>query len=198
MYTFNQHCVPCSVIPSPLDWCSFTRSHCLDWVRLYHWHTRCIDSHLHLLPHFCALHCYTQVCVGFTHLYRCCLVTKSRLALCDPMDCSMPGFPILHCLLEFDQTHVHWVGGDIQPSHLLLPPSPPVPNLCSWPTSGSFPMNWLFTSSGYFSIITDELRVNKWLWCFGVKKKYNYADTLKMTISLIQGGEFMYMRLVNL
>ena len=137
---------------------------------------------------------YSSLC----GLYRCCLVTKSRLALCDPMDCSMPGFPILHCLLEFDQTHVHWVGGDIQPSHLLLPPSPPVPNLCSWPTSGSFPMNWLFTSSVYFSIITDELRVNKWLWCFGVKKKYNYADTLKMTISLIQGGEFMYMRLVNL
>ena len=45
------------------------------------------------------------------------------------MDCSMPGFPVLHSLPEFTQTHVHWVSDAIQPSHLLLPPSPPVPNL---------------------------------------------------------------------
>ena len=38
-----------------------------------------------------------------------CLVTKSFLTLCDPMDCSMPGFPVLHSLLELAQTHVHWV-----------------------------------------------------------------------------------------
>ena len=38
-----------------------------------------------------------------------CYVTKSRLTLCNPMDCSMPGFPVLHCLLEFAKTHVHWV-----------------------------------------------------------------------------------------
>ena len=37
------------------------------------------------------------------------------------MDCSTPGFPVLHCLPEFAQTHVHWVGGAIQPCHLLLP-----------------------------------------------------------------------------
>ena len=44
----------------------------------------------------------------------------SRVQLCDPMDCSMPGFPVLHCLWEFAQTHVHWVGDAIQPSHLFL------------------------------------------------------------------------------
>ena len=38
----------------------------------------------------------------------CCLVTKSYPILCDPMNCSMPGFPALHCLPEFAQTHVHW------------------------------------------------------------------------------------------
>ena len=37
----------------------------------------------------------------------CCSVTKSRLTLCDPMDCSTPVFPDLHCLQEFAQTHVH-------------------------------------------------------------------------------------------
>ena len=49
--------------------------------------------------------------------------------LYDPMDCSMPGLPV-HCqFLEFTQTHVHWVGDAIQPSHLLSSPSPPAFNL---------------------------------------------------------------------
>ena len=38
----------------------------------------------------------------------CCLVAKSFPTLCDAVDCSMPGFPVLHCLLEFAQIHVHW------------------------------------------------------------------------------------------
>ena len=42
--------------------------------------------------------------------------------LCDPMNCTMPGFPILHYLLEFAQTHIHWVNDAIQPSHRLPPP----------------------------------------------------------------------------
>ena len=46
------------------------------------------------------------------------------LSLCDPMDCSMPGFPILPYLLEFAQIHVHRVGDAIQPSQLLSPSSP--------------------------------------------------------------------------
>ena len=54
----------------------------------------------------------------------CCSVAESRLTLCDPMNCSTPGFPVLHSLLELAQTHVHWVSDAIQTSHLLLPPSP--------------------------------------------------------------------------
>ena len=51
-------------------------------------------------------------------------VAQLCLALCDPMDCSMPGLPI-HCQLpEFTQTHVHWVGDAIQSSHALSSPSP--------------------------------------------------------------------------
>ena len=45
------------------------------------------------------------------------------------MDCSTPGFPVLHQLLELIQTHVHWVGDAIQPSHPLLSPYPPTFNL---------------------------------------------------------------------
>ena len=51
-------------------------------------------------------------------------VAQSCLALCDPMDCSTPGFPVHHQLPELAQTHVHWVGDAIQSSHPLLSPSP--------------------------------------------------------------------------
>ena len=56
-------------------------------------------------------------------------VTQSCPILCDPMDCSMPGFPVHHQLPEPAQTHVHRVGDAIQPSHALLSPSPPAFNL---------------------------------------------------------------------
>ena len=50
-------------------------------------------------------------------------VTQSCLTLCEPMDCSMLGFPVHHQLLELAQTHVHWVGDAIQPYPLLSSPS---------------------------------------------------------------------------
>ena len=64
----------------------------------------------------------------FCQLY-CCSVAKSCPTLCNPMNCSMPGVPILHYLQEFMQTHVHWVGDAIHPSHPLSSPSPPAFNL---------------------------------------------------------------------
>ena len=53
----------------------------------------------------------------------CCSAAQSCAHLCDPMDCRTSGFPALHYFLEFAQTHVHWVGDAIQPSHPLSPPS---------------------------------------------------------------------------
>ena len=53
-----------------------------------------------------------------------CSVAKSCLTLCDPLDSSTPGFPVLQYLPEFAQTYVHWVGDAIQPSHPLSPSSP--------------------------------------------------------------------------
>ena len=55
-------------------------------------------------------------------------VTQSCPTFCDPMNRSMPGLPVHHQLLEFTQTHVHWVRDAIQPSHPLSSPSPPAPN----------------------------------------------------------------------
>ena len=55
-------------------------------------------------------------------------VAPSCLTLYDHMNCSMPGLPVHHHLLEFTQTHLHWVSDAIQPSHPLSSPSPPAPN----------------------------------------------------------------------
>ena len=62
-------------------------------------------------------------------------VTQACLTLCDPVDCSTPGFPVHHQLQEFAQIHVHWVSDAIQSSHLLLFPSPPA---LSYPATESF------------------------------------------------------------
>ena len=56
-------------------------------------------------------------------------VAQSCLTLCDHMNRSTPGLPVHHQLLESTQTHDHWVGDAIQPSHPLSSPSPPVLNL---------------------------------------------------------------------
>ena len=79
--------------------------------------------------------------------YRLCLcVVQSYPAVCDPTDCSTPGFPILHYFLELTQIHVHCVGDAIQPSHSLLPRSPAL----SLPSiSKSFPVSQLFPSGGH-------------------------------------------------
>ena len=66
----------------------------------------------------------------------CCPVAQLCPSLCDPMDCSIPGFPVLHYLWEFVQTHIHWVSDAIQPFRVLLSPSPlnlsQHQGLCQW------------------------------------------------------------------
>ena len=76
-----------------------------------------------------SLHICEDMCIHIHKRFCCCSVAKSCLTLCDLMNCSMPGFPVPHHLLEFAQTHSHWVGDAIQPSHPLSSPSPPALNL---------------------------------------------------------------------
>ena len=97
----------------------------------------------------------------------CCSVVKSFLTLCSPMDCSTPGFSVLHYLLEFAQTQVHWVSDAIQPSHpLLLLPSifpsirvfPKELVLCvRWPKYWSFSISPSKEYSGLISFRIDWL-----------------------------------------
>ena len=70
------------------------------------------ESNMETYYSICKIHCC------------CCSVTQSCLTLCDPMDCSTPGLPVPHRLLEFSQVHVHCIGDAVQPSHPVTPSSP--------------------------------------------------------------------------
>ena len=76
----------------------------------------------------------------------CCSVTKFCPILRNPMDGSIPGFPVPHHLLEFAQVHVCWIGDAIQPFHPLSPSSPSPINLSQH--QGLLPVSQLFTSGG--------------------------------------------------
>ena len=73
--------------------------------------------------------CQEQATHSYHSLAQFRSVTQSCLTLCDPMDCSTPGLPVPHHLLEFAQVHVHCLSDAIQPSHPLLPSSPSALNL---------------------------------------------------------------------
>ena len=89
-------------------------------------------------------------------------VTQSCLTLCDPMDCSTPGFPVHHQLPELAQTHIHWVSDAIQPSHPLLSPSPPAFNLSQH--QGLF--QWVSSSHQVAKILEFQLQHQSFQWIF--------------------------------
>ena len=87
-------------------------------------------------------------------------VTQSCPTLCDPMYCSTPGLPVLHQLLEFTQTHVHWVGDAIQPYHPLSSPSPPALNLSQH--QGLF--QWVSSSHQVAKVLEFKLQHQSFQW----------------------------------
>ena len=75
--------------------------------------------------------------------FCCCSVTKLCATLCDPMDCSTPGFPALHYLPDFAHTHVQWVNDAIQPSHLPLSVLPSIfPSIRVFSNELAFCISW--------------------------------------------------------
>ena len=74
-------------------------------------------------------HTHSEIRVWTTDSGQFSSVTQSCPTPCDLMNCSTPGFPAHHQLMELTQTYVHWVGDAIQPSHPLLSPSPSSFNL---------------------------------------------------------------------
>ena len=75
-------------------------------------------------------------------------VAQSCPTLCDPMDCSTPGFPVHHQLPELAQNHVHWVGDAINHPTISFSIIPFSSCLQSFPASGSFPLSQFFASGG--------------------------------------------------
>ena len=93
-------------------------------------------------------------------------VAQSCLTLCDPMDCSMPGFPIHHQLLELTQIHVHWVADAVQPSHPLSPPSPP--------SSPIFPSIRVFSNESVLHIRWPKY----WSFSFSISPSNEYSGLI--------------------
>ena len=80
------------------------------------------------------------------------------------MDCSTPGFPVFHCLPEFAQTHVHWVGDAIQPSHPLSPLSPPALNLSQHQSV----FHWVSSSHQVAKVMELKLQHQSFQWMLRV------------------------------
>ena len=82
------------------------------------------------------------------------------LTLCNPVECSTPGFPVPHYLLEFAQTHVHWIGHAIQPSHPLSPTSPPAFNFPQH--QGLF--KWVSSTHQVAKVLEFQLQHQSFQW----------------------------------
>ena len=80
--------------------------------------------------------------------------------LCDPMNRSTPGLPVHHQLLEFTETHVHWVGDAIQPSHPLSSPSPPAPN----PSQHQGLFQWVNSLNEVAKVLEFQLQHQSFQW----------------------------------
>ena len=89
-------------------------------------------------------------------------VTQSCPTLCDPLDCSTPGFLVHHQLPELTQTYIHRVGDAIQPSHPLLSSSPPAFNLSQH--QGLF--RWVSSSQQVAKVLEFQLQHQSFQWIF--------------------------------
>ena len=94
----------------------------------------------------------------------CSSVAKLYLTLCNPMGCHMPGSPVLHCLLERAQIHVHWVDDATQPSHALLPSSFAF-NLSKH--QGIF--RWVSSSHQVARVLELQLQHQSFQWIFRIE-----------------------------
>ena len=99
-------------------------------------------------------------------------VAQSCLTLCNPMDCSTPGFPVHHHLLELAETHVHRVDDAIQPSHPLSSPSPllPLPSI--------FPSIWVFLNESVLCIRWPKY----WSFSFSISLSNEYSGLISFRI----------------
>ena len=99
---------------------------------------------------------------GWEMCFQFSSVTQSCPTLYDPMDCSTPGLPVHHQLLEFTQSHVHWISDTIQPSHPLSSPSPPALNL----SQHQGLLQWVSFSHQVANVLEFQLQHLSFHWIF--------------------------------
>ena len=97
---------------------------------------------------------------GFLCLGKWKLVTQTCPTLGNPMNCSMPDFPVYQHLPQLAQTHVHWVSDAIQPSHALSSPSPPAFNLSQH--QGLF--KWVSSSHQVAKVLEFQHQSFQWIF----------------------------------
>ena len=118
---------------------------------LTHWHlkttAKCNDFYLQEITG--NIYCFSSVAQWCPTLW-------------DPMNCSMPGFPVQHQVPELTQTHVHQVGDAIQPSHPLLSPSPPISNHSQH--QGLF--QWVSSLHKVAKVLEFQLQHQSFQWIF--------------------------------
>ena len=90
------------------------------------------------------------------------------------MSCSMPVFPVLHYLPELAQTHVHWVGDVIQPSHPLSSPSPPTFNLSQHQSL----FQWVSSFHQVTKVLELQFQHQSFPWIFRVDSGYLYGSII--------------------
>ena len=114
-----------------------------------------------------------MIFAGLEYIYVRRVVQFSRSlypTLCSPLDCSTPGFPVHHQLLEFTQTHVHWVGDAIQPSHPLSP--------CFSSCLQSFPESGSFSNESVLHIRWSKY----WSFSFSISPSNEYLESISFRI----------------
>ena len=124
-----------------------------------------------------------------------CSVTQLRPTPCDPMGWNMTGFPVLHHLLEFAQTHVHWVGDAIQPFHSLSSPSPPAFNLSQH--QGLF--QWIGSLHPVVKVLELQLQHQSCWWIFRLTSlTIDWFDLLAVQRTLNSPSQFNSMLKLSL
>ena len=104
----------------------------------------------------CLIHAWSHPCF--------CSVAKSCPTLCDPMDCSTPGFPVHYHLPEFAQVHVHRISDAIQPLHPLLP--------------SIFPSIRVFSNESVLHIRWPK----NWNFSFSISPSNEYSELISLRI----------------
>jgi len=125
--------------------------------------------------------------------------------LCDPMNCSTPGFPVLHCLLEFAQIYFHWIGDAIQhltPCHPLLFLPSVFPSIRVFSNESALRISWAKYWSFNFSISPSNeysglvsLRID-WFDLLAVRRTFkNLRQNHSLKASILQCSAFFMVRL---